>query len=188
MFFISRLRVARRVFRCQNCFPVARINNERGIALVLSLIMLVLLAILGTWVLNTSSTELRIAGNATNQENSFYCGESGLAYATHPDILKLYHSNAIALGNEDQSMPFPPAGPPITAGNCNYSGSIEHVGSGQVANKKGKPFDSTMGSVDTSNTNKQKFTGIFFIVDARNTTNNAVLPVQMGVQLVVPTQ
>ncbi len=55
-------------------------KNEKGIALVVSLIMLVLLTILGTYALSTSSTELIIAGNYRNNECAFYLAEAGIGY------------------------------------------------------------------------------------------------------------
>jgi hypothetical protein len=46
--------------------------NERGVVLIMALLMLVMLGSLGVFVLGTSSTELHIAGNYRNHELSFY--------------------------------------------------------------------------------------------------------------------
>ena len=50
-------------------------RNERGIALVVALVMLVLLSILGSFALSTSSSELFIAGNYRNAQDAFYSAE-----------------------------------------------------------------------------------------------------------------
>jgi Tfp pilus assembly protein PilX len=55
-------------------------NNEKGIALVLALIMLALLSILGAYALSTSSTELFIAGNYRNTELAFTSADAGAEY------------------------------------------------------------------------------------------------------------
>ncbi len=55
--------------------------NERGVAIILVLMMLLLLSILGATVLSTSTTEMKIAGNYSNFQNAFYAAEAGLDYA-----------------------------------------------------------------------------------------------------------
>ena len=49
-----------------------RTVNERGVALILTLVMLVVLGLLGALSLSTSSTELHIAGNYRNAQIAFY--------------------------------------------------------------------------------------------------------------------
>ena len=56
--------------RQEACCPM--LLNERGIALVVALIMLVLLGMLGALALSTSTTELHIAGNYKNSEIAYY--------------------------------------------------------------------------------------------------------------------
>ncbi len=50
-------------------------DNQRGMALILALVMLVILSILGTLALSTSSTELFISGNYRNTQTAFYRGD-----------------------------------------------------------------------------------------------------------------
>lgn len=61
---------------------VGAIGNERGVALILVLVMLLLLTILGTSMLATSTTDLKIAGNYRNNEEAFYTAEAALELAS----------------------------------------------------------------------------------------------------------
>jgi hypothetical protein len=56
-------------------------DNDRGIALIIVLVMLLLFSILGATMLATSTSELKIAGNYRNSEESFYTAEAALAFA-----------------------------------------------------------------------------------------------------------
>jgi Tfp pilus assembly protein PilX len=60
---------------------VSAIANERGAALIIVLIMLVLLAILGASMLATSTSDLKIAGNYRNSEEAFYTADSAMEIA-----------------------------------------------------------------------------------------------------------
>jgi Tfp pilus assembly protein PilX len=56
------------------------IKNERGVALVLALIMLVLMSILGAFALSTTNTEMRIVGNYHKTNEAFFCADAGIEY------------------------------------------------------------------------------------------------------------
>ena len=71
-------------------------ENERGMALVLALVMLVLLTILGAWAIGTASTDLTIAGNFRNTQNAFYSADAALAYAANPDTLTTAYLYTVA--------------------------------------------------------------------------------------------
>lgn len=57
-----------------------KLQNERGVALVLALIMLVLMSILGAFALSTTNTEIRIVGNYHNTNEAFFCADAGIEY------------------------------------------------------------------------------------------------------------
>ncbi len=57
--------------------PFTTLNNERGIALVLTMIFLVVLSLMGITALRSSRVELQIAGNEKWATDSFYRSESG---------------------------------------------------------------------------------------------------------------
>ena len=58
------------------------VNNEKGVALVLAMVMLVLMSILGTFALSTSTTEIGISGNYRNSQDAFYAADSAVEYAS----------------------------------------------------------------------------------------------------------
>jgi len=58
-------------------------NSEKGIALVLALVMLALLSILGAYALSTSSTEMFIAGNYRNTELAFSTADAGAEFGVN---------------------------------------------------------------------------------------------------------
>jgi hypothetical protein len=55
-------------------------NNERGIALVLALWMLVILGLLGSIILASSTVELRLAANDRNAQTALYAADSAIQY------------------------------------------------------------------------------------------------------------
>ena len=57
--------------------PVPR-KRERGIALVIALVFLVMLTILGVSLMNTTSLEGRMAGNAQETNRAFHTAESAI--------------------------------------------------------------------------------------------------------------
>ncbi|MRR53544.1 MAG: hypothetical protein EG822_03395 [Deltaproteobacteria bacterium] len=63
------------------------LKSERGVALVIVLMMLLLLTILGVTMLASSTSELKIAGNYRNNEEAFYAADAALEYGmTFGDI------------------------------------------------------------------------------------------------------
>ena len=56
------------------------LDNERGIVLIIVLVMLVLLSILGATVLTNSTSELRVTGNYRNQQQAFFAADGGLEH------------------------------------------------------------------------------------------------------------
>ncbi len=100
--------------RNKNCqaLAVRVLRNERGVALIVALVMLVVLTILGTWVLSTSSVELQISGNYRTASEAFYAAAAAVDYAeTNAGIY-----SAIVLDSASASRVWPLAG----AGNGAY--------------------------------------------------------------------
>jgi Tfp pilus assembly protein PilX len=58
----------------------SRIRDERGVALIIVMVMMLLLSILGATMLESSTSELKIAGNARNNEQAFYDAEQALVF------------------------------------------------------------------------------------------------------------
>lgn len=57
-------------------------GSERGVALILALVMLVLLGVLGALSLSTSSTELRITGNYRTSQMGFFEAEAAREFVS----------------------------------------------------------------------------------------------------------
>jgi hypothetical protein len=56
-------------------------ENEKGIVLIVCLILLFMLAMIGIVSITTSNSDLQVAGNEMNQTGAFYSAESGLEHA-----------------------------------------------------------------------------------------------------------
>jgi len=59
----------------------APLKNERGVILIVVLVMLLLLSILGFTVLSNTTSELRIAGNHRNFQEAFFNADGSLEQA-----------------------------------------------------------------------------------------------------------
>ena len=66
---------------------IARIADEKGIAIIVVMIMLLLLSILGITMLASTTSDLQIAGNYRNNQEAFYTGEAMMQFGeTFGDI------------------------------------------------------------------------------------------------------
>lgn len=64
-----------------NPFLHSCLQNERGIALVFTLLMLTLMSILGVLALSTATSEIGISSNFKTSQEAFYAAERGVEYA-----------------------------------------------------------------------------------------------------------
>jgi Tfp pilus assembly protein PilX len=101
------------------------INNERGMASLIALIMVAMLTLLGLAALSTSDDEVSIAGNELQETRAFYAAEAGLEKA------------AAALQSEFDTTGVPPLIMPSgseTINNCAvaYSSSDNGAATQQV--------------------------------------------------------
>ena len=86
-----------------------RINNKRGMASLIALIMVAMLTLLGLAALSTSDDEVSIAGNQLQETRAFYAAEAGLEKA------------AAALQSQFDTTGLPPSVMPSgseTVNNC----------------------------------------------------------------------
>lgn len=92
------------------------IAEERGIALVIALLVMVLLSILGVTFLSMSATEIAIASNEVAASRAFFLTEAGTALAKR--TLRSSANWNIQLA---AAQPFPcPALVPASLGTCSY--------------------------------------------------------------------
>ncbi len=62
-------------------FLAAPFTNQRGTALVLALAMLALMTILGTLLISTTITEVKISGNFQSGQQAFHAADRAMEYA-----------------------------------------------------------------------------------------------------------
>jgi type IV pilus assembly protein PilX len=71
-------------------------NNQRGAALVVGLVLLVVVTVLAISGMNTATTELAIARNDQNFENAFQAAETGLEMALSQGFFKTVPETILA--------------------------------------------------------------------------------------------
>ncbi len=70
--------------------------DQRGAALVVALVLLMILTLLGISGMNTATTELAMAGNNQHLENAFQAAESGIEEALAQGRFETSGANVIA--------------------------------------------------------------------------------------------
>ena len=148
-------------------------GNERGMVLVLALATLALLTILGAWVLDTSSTDLKIAGNSRNAQNAFCSADAALAYAANPEMLETAYLYTKATGSSAVWSQV------ISIGTYTANTSITFLGSGPLP--AGSIYD---GDLEVNG--NPKFHGNYFIVNTEGkAAHNADVAVESAFVQVV---
>jgi hypothetical protein len=165
---------------CRIQGPMVIAGNERGVALILALVMLVLLTILGAMVLDTSSTELKIAGNFRNTQTAFYCADAGLGYASNPNTLISSFSGT--MGTVDGAAAVSPV---LSVGTCTVQVKTTLLGRGSLPS--GAVYDQDLTQMDpVTGKSVPRFYGLYFAMksDGRGAMNTDVA-VEAGVAQVV---
>jgi type IV pilus assembly protein PilX len=87
-------------------FPRLLRRDERGMALILTLVMLTLMSLLGALALSTSDSELGISSNYRSSQEAFYAAERGLEYATMSQAIysQPLSNFPVSLTNNDPSV------------------------------------------------------------------------------------
>ena len=112
-------------------FFAKKIDNERGVVLVIALIMLCLMSIIGTAVSNTSSIETMISGVERDKQEAFYVAEAGADHVKGLLTSMFIQRNAqnIALG-QDPDWDFALDGSEDgidAATGTNYEGGVDWI-------------------------------------------------------------
>jgi type IV pilus assembly protein PilX len=73
----------------QGALPSARgmLGNERGIALILAIVMLMILTIIGIMSISTTTSEMHIAGNDRNNYIALYTADAANDYGQINDVI-----------------------------------------------------------------------------------------------------
>jgi hypothetical protein len=117
------------------------LKDERGMALIIVLVMLLLLSILSATMLVSSTTDLQIAGNYRNNEQTFFEADAAMNFAQTYD--QIYTTLGSTIGAEwppqgqgqDFSPPPPIGSPPRPPLDPNYN-RIQIPGSTDTADIK----------------------------------------------------
>lgn len=88
--------------QAENLFPrplTSPVGNERGAALIMAIVMLVILSVLGSVVLMSSDTELKISRNYQGSKQTFWVADRAVEYATSREILMALDGGEINLNS-----------------------------------------------------------------------------------------
>lgn len=150
-----------------------QLGGERGIALVIVLVMLVLLSILGAWALSTSSADLQIVNNYRNMQQALYAADAMVAYGSNSATLTTAYSE-ISGGD-----PFWESSSVSVAANVTGAARVEFIRSGALP--PGSIYDA-----DLDVNGNPKFHGLYFAVTGTGKgSNNAQVIIESGVVQVV---
>ena len=95
-------------------------NNERGTALVVSLMAMLLLSALGIALVLTTSTESKIAANYTNSQEALYAADAAIERVLQ-DVLTVADWNAMLNGTARSAfVDGPPSGPRTIPGGFTF--------------------------------------------------------------------
>ena len=133
-------------------------HAERGAALVVGLVLLLILTLLAISGMNTATTELVMAGNEMYQENAFQAAETGIE-----------RTMATAVFNPDIA---PPAVPPVVtlASGDTYAAAVQPRGSSPpppgytIGEFSAEHFDIESTGTSQRNATSTHTQGVFLIV------------------------
>ncbi len=169
--------------RCLGPAAAASLGNERGMALILALVMLTLLGILGVWALDNSTTDLKISGNFRTTQYAFYAADGGIGYTTNPYTLPAVYNfnggNAGWISNPINVIASGPVtGPTISA---SFTASVPSLLQGPL------PPTGSKASIYDADVGGSGWHGVYTAATSTGTAaNNAVVVVEAVVAQAVP--
>ncbi len=161
----------------------AMLGDEQGMALIIVLMVLLLLTILGTTLLTSSTSDLRIAGNERNSLDAFYAADSALEYGmTTGTIFESINGNTTVW----------PASGGGTGSNKDYN-TVTIPGTNSTAQVKVQliatgSVPAGSGTQEDSGLNGTSFKANYFLVNAigDDQNNKATVQVETEVAKIVP--
>lgn len=121
--------------------PVSHVENERGAALILAIVMLVILSVLGSVVLMSSDTELKVSGNYQSARQTFWVADRAVEYATSRDMLMAIDGGVINLTDTVHKDRIEAAG-----GGVLTAGTIRDLGPGDLPTAVAGAYGSDFGA------------------------------------------
>jgi len=140
-------------------------NNEKGMALVITLILMFIMTILGTTLFSVTTTEVKISRNTNFGNQAFYAAERADQYAqTDANIYA-------TIGTGTLNIPL--TGVSLQSGQSNATGTVSFLASGNPPRGSG---------VDAND-----FKANYFVVDVTGTSSgNASKWLESNVAKIVP--
>lgn len=144
---------------------IKRIDNEKGIALVIALIVLFLMSLLGTMMITNSSSEVQGARNFRVKQDSFYAAERAVEYGrTDVNIYTTIGSGSVNI---------PLSGVSLASGSSDATGTVTYLSSGNPP--RGSGVDAT------------EFQAKFYAIEAAGTgAANSKTETETNVARIVP--
>ncbi len=130
-------------------------KNEKGSALLIAMIMLVVLLIIGTATMNTSTTEVMISGNYRLMKEEFYKTEGPLEYAQSQ--ANIYSTIGTTVGNSTAI--------PLAADNTNSAVLNKNVFSDVAAGSNVVLRRIGNAPPRSSGTQAMKFKSLHYVID-----------------------
>lgn len=126
------------------CFQ-RRLKDERGMALVLAIAMLLILTILGAVSWNASNRQIGSAGELQSNYQAFFAAQRGIEYALNRDVL-MSMSGSVDLATNDHK-PIIDAGNSVAVGRGEIqAGEIVDAGPGEVPLRLRARYGSDFGA------------------------------------------
>ncbi len=111
----------------QSCRAISPLSNERGMALILAVSMLLILTVLGAVTWKAGISQLGSAGTRQAEQQAFFAAQRGIEYALNRDMLLTMSGNVDLTSNDHK--------PHIDAGNTRSvieKGEITDAGAGPM--------------------------------------------------------
>ncbi|WP_316346866.1 pilus assembly PilX N-terminal domain-containing protein [Desulfuromonas acetoxidans] len=112
-----------RISSNKKCDCNSILGNERGVALILTMSMLVILTLLGTMALNSTDTELKITSNFRVASDAFIGAEMAAEYSSQRVV---QNSDVFDLSEDDQLPGLLPDGVTVEGGGM--SEVVSYIG------------------------------------------------------------
>ena len=117
------------------------VGNERGAALIMAIIMLVILSVLGSVVLMSSDSEMKVSGNYQVAKQTFWVADRAVEYATSRNMLMSIGTTPIDLTLAPHKALIEAAG-----GGVLTEGRIRDLGAGDLPASLFSAYGSDFGA------------------------------------------
>jgi len=134
------------------------LRNEHGAALIMAIIMLVILSVLGSVVLMSSDSEMKVSGNYQVAKQTFWVADRAVEYATSRDMLMSMGTAPVDLTLAPHKAFIEAAGGGVLSNTPGEESIIRDLGAGDLPAALAGAYGSDFGAnyYQVSVTAKQK--------------------------------